>query len=352
MRKEIYRMSRDEALALLARAPVVHLATTNGAGEPILRTVHAVVSGGALAFHGAPAGEKLEALGRAAVLSAEEVVAPIPSYFVDPERACPATTFYRSAQVHGVLEPVEDAEEKARVLAALMAKLQPEGGHVPVDATHPLYRKAVAGLLIVRVSLECVDGKAKLGQNRRPEELAVIFERLWARGLPGDARAIEAVRAANPTAPTPHFLAAPPGVRLDCALGPDDVAAAVELLRPAYWNAGVSLEVMARAQLGASAWVGARDEGGRLVATARAVSDGVKWAAVFDVAVAPDWQGRGIGQAVVRLLLDHPSVRGARRVWLATRDAQSFYARFGFVDGTLQPRRSYPTYEMVLERAL
>src|SRR5262245_47264502 len=108
MRKEIYRMDRAGALAVLARAPVVRLATTAADGRPLLRTVHGVVVDGAVAFHGAPAGEKMEGLRRATVLAAEEIIAQIPSYFVDPERACPATTYYLSVQVHGPLEAVDD----------------------------------------------------------------------------------------------------------------------------------------------------------------------------------------------------------------------------------------------------
>src|SRR5438552_12352166 len=122
MRREIYRMSRDEAVALLERAPVVRLATALEDGTPVLRTVHGVVVGGAVAFHGAPSGEKAEALGRPAVVCAEELVAQVPSYWVDAERACPATTYYQSVQVHGLLEEVVDPEAKARVLSALMEK--------------------------------------------------------------------------------------------------------------------------------------------------------------------------------------------------------------------------------------
>src|SRR5438309_653515 len=115
MRREgHFRMSREDAVALLERGPVVRLASTTPAGEPVLRTVHGVIADGAIAFHGAPAGEKLECVGRAAVLAAEEIVAEIPSYFIDPERACPATTLYLSAQVHGAIEEVADAEAKAR----------------------------------------------------------------------------------------------------------------------------------------------------------------------------------------------------------------------------------------------
>jgi ribosomal protein S18 acetylase RimI-like enzyme len=126
---------------------------------------------------------------------------------------------------------------------------------------------------------------------------------------------------------------------------------AAALLRDAYWNLDVPDEIIVRAQLGSSAWVGALEDG-RLVATARALSDGVKLALVFDVMVAPDWRGRGLGEALMRRLLEHPAVRGARRVWLGTRDAQRFYARLGFAEEKILPPRPHPTTEMVLRREI
>jgi nitroimidazol reductase NimA-like FMN-containing flavoprotein (pyridoxamine 5'-phosphate oxidase superfamily)/GNAT superfamily N-acetyltransferase len=346
-REQFFRMENRETLELLARAPVMHLASTSDSGAPILRVLNFAVAGGAIVFHGSPVGEKLEALGRPAVISVEETVASVPSYFSDPERACPATTLYRSVQVHGVLEELQEPEKKAQALQALMEKYQPEGGHLPITADHPLYKKAVAGVSVMAVSLQRADGKSKLAQNRKTEEVARLLEQLWQRGQPGDARAVDSIRAANPAA-APAFLACPSGARLLCA--PTQVDEAVALLRGSYWNGNVADEVIARAHRGASAWVGAADDEGRLVATARALSDGSKWAAVFDVMVAPAWRGRRLGEAVMRLLLDHPQVRHARRVWLGTRDAQRFYARLGFHEGRMIPPRPYRTTEMVLER--
>src|SRR6476660_466858 len=154
-RAGFFALSRGEAMELLAAAPVVHLATTTPEGAPVLRTLHPVVVDGDVCFHAAAVGEKAQSLGRAAVVSAEEVVATIPSWFVDPERACPATTLYRSVQLHGMLESVDDHAFKARVLSALMEKYQRDGGYVPIDPAHPryaeLYDKAVAAILILRV---------------------------------------------------------------------------------------------------------------------------------------------------------------------------------------------------------
>ena len=351
MRKEIFRMHRTDAVALLEQSGVVHLASTTAEGAPVLRTVHGVVVRGALAFHGAPAGEKMEVIGREAVVSAEQIVAAIPSYFIDPERACPATTLYRSVQLHGRIERVDDAEEKAEVLSALMHRFQPEGGHVPIEAEHPLYKKAVAGIMVLKVPLEQLDGKAKLAQNRTPEERRRLLAKLWERGLPGDPAAVELVRAANPGTPLPEFLVGPEGTSLIVAPTPADASAAAELLVDAYWNVGFSRHEIAAAHLGSAAWVGARDEQGALIATARAISDGAKRAWIFDVMVAPAWRGRGVGEALMRLLLDHPAMRRTRRIGLGTRDAQSFYERLGFVDRrVMEELRPWPTIEMVLAR--
>lgn len=191
-----FRMSHEDALALLARAPLVHLATTTPAGAPVLRALDFALVDGAVTFHGARTGEKVACLGRPAVIAAEELVARLPSHFVDPERACPASTLYRSVQVHGSLEEVTDAGEVARALTALMARWQPEGGFRPIDPQDPLYASALRGVMVMRVRPERVDGKAKLGQNRTPEQRRAIVEGLRRRAAPGDAEAIAAILAA------------------------------------------------------------------------------------------------------------------------------------------------------------
>jgi predicted FMN-binding regulatory protein PaiB/ribosomal protein S18 acetylase RimI-like enzyme len=356
MRKEdLYGMARDDALALLRAAPTIRLAATDPDGRPVLRTLNFAILEDRLWFHGAPAGEKTLALGREAVLAVDETVASIPSWFVDAERACPATMYYRSVQAHGVLEREDDPERKAAALRALMAKHQPEGRHVPIDAAHPLYRKAIEGLLVVSVRLDRLHGKAKLGQNRTPTERARVLDALWRRGAPGDARACALVLAANPGSSRgacPEFLAGPEGVTLVPHLEhEDDVTAAVDMLVDLYWNRDrfdrATLETAHRAS---SAWVGARDALGRLVASARAISDGAKHAWVYDVVVDTGLRGSGVGDAVMRLLLEHPAVRGARFVHLQTRDAQPFYGRMGFRDVRDLPPRPYASTTMTLTR--
>lgn len=351
MRKEIYRGHADDARALLAEVATVHLASTTPDGEPVLRALHAAVVGDALVFHGAPAGEKMSCLGRRAVVSAERIIASIPSWFLDPERACPATTYYESAQVHAPIEEVRDPDEKARALAALMAKYQPEGRHAPLDATSKLYAKAIRGLLVAKVSLAHVDGKVKIGQNRTPAERARILDALWTRGDAGDAEAIATIMKLAPDIPEPALSRrareawrAPDGTRFVVALDAADVQQAANMLRGAYWLRDIDDRTCRGAFTRSQATVGVRAKSGDLCAVARATSDG-RTAWIYDVVVAPAARGLGIGKALMRLLLDHPAVRAARVVRLGTRDAGALYRGLGFVEIPASGRP--PTIEMV-----
>ncbi len=350
MRREaLFGMTRAESIALLRALPYVEVATTRADGAPILRALDTAWVDDALVFHGSPVGEKVEAMGREAVAAAVDRVAFLPSYFVDPERACPATTLYRSVMVRGALSPIEDGDEKARALTALLASRQPEGGHVPLSSTHPLYRKALASLLVFKLVPERVDGKSKLGQNRSPAERVRILEGLFRRGERGDLRAIELVREACPDTPTPPFLAAPLGASIRLEPGEEEARECAELLASTYWNDRFEVAEIAAAHVASTAWVCAK-LGGRVVASARALSDGSKRAWIYDVVTAPDLRGRGLGAAVMRVLLDHPRVRAARLVELGTRDAEGFYERFGFRPSSALPQRPYATVHMVKER--
>ena len=351
MRRQEFHGSEQLGRQLFAELEVMQLAGIGEEGQPVLKSLNCVADEGWICFHGSPAGEKTSLTGRAVVASVEETVARLPSYFMDPEKACPATTLYRSAQVHGVLRAIEEPVRKARVLQRLMEKLQPEGGYVPLDAESPMYRAQVKGLFIAGLPLEGLTTKAKLAQNRTPAQRATLLEKLWRRGSAGDARALELIREANPETPVPPFLAVPSGLTLHAWLPPSDAGAAAELLAGEYWNDVFSRDELVRAHLGATAWVGVRDPSGVLVGTARAVADGGKYAWIYDVCARRDWRGRGIGKALLRLLLDHPSVRGCRVIRLGTRDAQALYDGFGFVPLAALPPRPYATTEMLLRRS-
>ncbi|HSO33478.1 MAG TPA: GNAT family N-acetyltransferase, partial [Labilithrix sp.] len=235
------------------------------------------------------------------------------------------------------------------------AKYQPEGGHVPLTADHPLYRKSIAGLLVVQLRLDRVTCKAKLGQNRTPAERLRILELLWQRGAPGDVEAIARLLARFPELGTPAFLRLPEDVRprdltLLCAVDDEGIEEALPLLENLYWLADLGRPQIRAAARASTARVAARDGSGRIVAFARAVSDG-KCAWIYDVAVAEHLRNARVGAALMGVLLDHPAVRGVRHVRLSTRDAMPFYRRLGFCNLEEAPRYAWTSTEMIRTRA-
>ncbi len=330
MRRTETHWNCEEAIALLTQSETLHLASNRDDGKPVLRALHAVVVDEMLAFHGAKAGERRLCLGMPTVVTAERILANVPSYWVDPERACPATTYFESAQVQGPLVEITDMEQKARVIAALMHKYQPEGGHVAVQASHPLYEKALRGLFVFGVRLTEVTGKIQYGQRRKPNEMAAIYEGLWERGESRDILAIARLASLRgDDVYRPKLKLGSRRLRCDLRVERDEKAV-VELLEGSYWNAGASAKEIASAHRNSSAWVGCSDEQGKLIASARAVSDGARFGWVLDMIVAPHHRGSGVGKALMALLLDHPRLRSCRSIGLGTRDAIGFYEQFGF----------------------
>jgi len=333
--QDCFAMTDAEALAVFTRSGVLRIVASTPQG-PLLRTVDGVVLDGELYFHGADRGEKLDLVGREVMVSSDETVAHLPSWFFDERRACPATTYYRSVFAWGRLERVEDSETKAAVLRAMMDRLQPEGGYQSIEADDPLYASVIEGLLVARIRPTRISGKAKLGQHKGERTIVRALEGLWRRGAPGDLEALRAIREAHPARPMPAFMRGPGGRVFEVAPDERELGAAVALVADAYWNEGITPAAIGAAHRASPAWVVARDADARVVATARAVGDDVKNVTIYDVAVDPEHRGCGLGQVLVALLLDHPRVARARRVLLQTRDAHGFYAKLGF--GLHRPR--------------
>lgn len=126
------------------------------------------------------------------VLEMDEVLATIPSHWIDPDDASFASAFHRAVTFECRATLSEDREALAAQQMRLMAKYQPEGSYRPVSADDPLY----AGMLrtLVGVHLEVVSKKVKfkLGQNRTLTTRAKVAKLLRERGSEVDIRTAEA----------------------------------------------------------------------------------------------------------------------------------------------------------------
>ncbi len=68
-----------------------------------------------------------------------------------------------------------------------------------------------------------------------------------------------------------------------------------------------------------------------LIGFARATSDGVYRATIWDVTIDCDYQRQGLGRKLVETVLAHPCMQRVERVYLSTTHQQTFYERLGFI---------------------
>jgi N-acetylglutamate synthase-like GNAT family acetyltransferase len=97
----------------------------------------------------------------------------------------------------------------------------------------------------------------------------------------------------------------------------------------AFWAKDRRIEDWAIALANSKPIVSAWD-GSQLVGFARAISDGIYRATIWDVVIDSSYRGAGLGRKLVETVLMHPHVNRAERVYLMTTHQQKFYERIGF----------------------
>ena len=73
-------------------------------------------------------------------------------------------------------------------------------------------------------------------------------------------------------------------------------------------------------------------ENNHLIGFGRVVSDGIVYATIYDVLVAPIWQRQGIGSSIIRKLVqicDHHDIRSIHL--FADKGSETFYNHLGFI---------------------
>ncbi len=196
MRRKEFKADERECIGFLAEKRDGVLTFSGADGWPKAVPLNYVWHENAVYFHGSKQGEKMAGIANdpRAEFVVYEAHAFIPSYFTDPYLACPATVFFRSVRIRGTVVQVEEAEEKASALGALLRNMQPEGGHAPIDASDRRYASSLRGVAVMRLDPDSLTGKFKFGQNVPEARREKIIEGLLERGLPGDADTVERIR--------------------------------------------------------------------------------------------------------------------------------------------------------------
>ena len=109
-----------------------------------------------------------------------------------------------------------------------------------------------------------------------------------------------------------------------------DLVAMHAYLARSYWSPGIPFDIVERAARNSLCFGLYERSSGSQVGLARVVTDHATFAYLCDVYVLEPHRGRGLGKLLMRAVMAHPSLTGARRAMLGTRDAHGLYAQYGF----------------------
>lgn len=155
--------SKEKIIDFLNSQPVGRVASMDRNGYPQVIPMNFVWHDNAIYMHSHPFGEKLENIARDQRIGFEvdQHVCFLPSYYFHPTDASQADTLYISVVIKGKAEMVQEGEEKARALNALMEKYQKEGRYESLKAEMPVVREVA----VIKILPDDMRGKYKIGQH-------------------------------------------------------------------------------------------------------------------------------------------------------------------------------------------
>jgi ribosomal protein S18 acetylase RimI-like enzyme len=115
-------------------------------------------------------------------------------------------------------------------------------------------------------------------------------------------------------------------------LGRLDFVAIHAYLTRSYWSPGIPLSTVERAARHSLCFGVYERVSGAQVGYTRVVTDHATFAYLCDVYVLEAHRGHGLAKRMMREVMAHPALTGARRIMLATRDAHGLYRQSGFVE--------------------
>ena len=317
---------------ILDQALIAYLAFGGDDGPTVLPAAFARV-GSEVYVHGAAAGRFMQALVDAPISFCVALTDGI--VIARSEFRCSMN--YRSVVVFGKGRLVQDVAEKGAALDAMVAKLTfgAEGLRSPSEGE-------LRATSVVAISLTEASAKIRSGP---PQDAAADLERdSWAGEISLAEVPTALVRAPNASAANRVHLGVAAKLRAhgivivetehgSYLLSTDASRVNVDLVHrylseQSYWAKGIDRPRVERAIAG-SIVAGAYLDGEQ-VGFARVVTDRATFAWLADVFVLPEHGRRGIGRALVQLLLDLDELQNVRRVMLGTLDAHSLYAPLGF----------------------
>ena len=191
-RKQCEITDRKQIAKVLKSCTIGRMATLGDDGYPYITPVNFVWHKEAVYFHSSRVGEKMVNIGRDARVCFE---VDVPLSYLDlgsnsEANPCRLHQLYHCVIIRGKASVVEDKEEKAELLNALVRSHEPDAVFSPVTAKTP----ALAACAVVKISPENISAKSDLLQGKDAGMVAAMSEYLLHRGYEMDAETVAAIK--------------------------------------------------------------------------------------------------------------------------------------------------------------
>ena len=115
-------------------------------------------------------------------------------YTSNRDKAVP-TSYYSWAQFEVEVEIVRDSEGTLAILESMLARLQSEGEHPPMDPALKFWQGMLGAITGLKMNIKSARSRHKYGQNRPADARQTIAEQLRQRGQGQDAAVARQVLA-------------------------------------------------------------------------------------------------------------------------------------------------------------
>jgi N-acetylglutamate synthase-like GNAT family acetyltransferase len=102
------------------------------------------------------------------------------------------------------------------------------------------------------------------------------------------------------------------------------------MLKDAFWSIGITKDEIIKGAKNSALLVGAFNNDGIQIGFSRVISDKTRFAYILDVIVNENHRKSGIGQAMIRYIMNHPELKDIYQWVLITKDAHGVYKKAGF----------------------
>jgi GNAT superfamily N-acetyltransferase len=109
-----------------------------------------------------------------------------------------------------------------------------------------------------------------------------------------------------------------------------DFRRVTEMLTTAFWSPGIQIDEVIHGATHSALVAGVFDSQHRQIGYARVISDMTRFAYILDVIVDEGCRKQGIGQAMIKYLLEKPELKAVYQWLLITKDAHEVYKKVGF----------------------